>query len=60
MGGRVIVLLLLVVAGTAWAGWYVRRRDPIAAGLLFAFSATLAVLLVAAFFGLIGVAPEGA
>lgn len=59
MGGRVIVLLLVVVAGTAWAGWWVRRSDPIAAGLLFAFSAILAVLVVAAFFGFIGAPPDG-
>lgn len=52
---RVIIILMAVVAASAAAGWLVRRRDPIAAGLLFAVSAVVGLLLGAAFFGLIGV-----
>lgn len=51
---RVILILLLVVGGSAWAGWSVLPRDRIAAYLLFAFSGVTFMVLVAAFFGWIG------
>lgn len=52
---RVIIILLVVAVATAAGGWMVRRHDPIAAGLLFAFAVAVAVVLAGAFFGFIGV-----
>lgn len=46
-----ILLLLAVVAATAWAGFAVRQRDPIASALLFLVSGAIAAGLVGAFFG---------
>ena len=54
MGGRVILILVLVIAATAIAGWWVRGQDRIAAGLLFGLSGFIALLVVGAFFGFLG------
>lgn len=47
---RLVIILLLVVVVTAWAGYAVRGKDRIATGILWAFSAVTAVVLAAAFF----------
>ena len=51
---RVILILLAVIAGSAAAGFAVRKRDPIAAVLLFVFATATAVVLTGAFFGWLG------
>lgn len=48
---RVIFILLGVIVAAGWAGWAVRRRDRIAAGLLFAVAASAAAGLVASLLG---------
>lgn len=51
---RVILILLAVIVVAAAAGYLVRDRDRIAAGLLFGFAGVVGLVLVAAFFGWIG------
>lgn len=46
-----MLILFLVAAASAYAGYRVRQRDRVAAALLFAFSGFVAVGLVGAFFG---------
>ena len=48
---RVILVLLAVIGGAAWAGFAVRHRDPIAAVLLFVIALLAAAGLVASFLG---------
>jgi type VI protein secretion system component VasF len=48
---RVILALAAVIGASAWAGWAVRHRDPIASVLLFVIAALAAAGLVASFLG---------
>ena len=48
---RVIFILLGVIVAAGWAGWAVRRRDHIAAGLLFVVAALAAAGLLASLLG---------
>ena len=48
---QALLILLAVAAAAGWAGFAVRRRDPIAAGLLFLLAALAAAGLVASFLG---------
>jgi type VI protein secretion system component VasF len=48
---RVLLLLIAVAVGAAWAGYAVRRRDPIAAVLLYLIAGLAVAGLVASFLG---------
>jgi len=48
---RVVLIMTGVIGLAAWAGYAVRKRDPVASGLLFVISALAALGLTGAFFG---------
>jgi len=48
---RVVLFLIAVIGLSAWAGYAVRKRDPVASGLLFVITALAALGLTGAFFG---------
>jgi hypothetical protein len=50
---RIIFTLFAIVIVLVWGGLEMRRRDRGAAQVLFAFAALIALLLVAAFFGML-------
>lgn len=51
---RPILVILAVVALSAWGGYAVRERDAIASAMLFAISAVAGLGLAGAFFGWFG------
>jgi hypothetical protein len=51
---RLILVILAVVALSAWGGYAVRKRDAVASGMLFAISALAGLGLAGAFFGWFG------